>query len=118
MYSRNLPIGAAYNVLRVPPDSVPRDSLARFDHRHMGPQFAVLPLGLEKLSATLSITIFVENIHATHKHKIGELERQEARYMKQSQKWGASIEGHWGGVFYIIRTYMYDERTTQINSVK
>ena len=28
MYSRNLPTGAAYKVQRVPPDSVPPDSLA------------------------------------------------------------------------------------------
>ena len=42
----------------MPPDSVPQISLlsapsTRFDHRHKGPHFAVLPLGLENLTAAL-----------------------------------------------------------------
>ena len=58
MYSRNIQIGAAYKVLWVPPDSVLQISLlsapsTRFDHRHKGPHFAVLPLGLENLTAAL-----------------------------------------------------------------
>ena len=44
--------------LCVPPDSVPQIPLlsapsARCDHRHTGPHFAVLPLGLENLLAVL-----------------------------------------------------------------
>ena len=42
----------------MPPDSGPQISLlsapsTRFDHRHKGPYFAVLPLGLENLTAAL-----------------------------------------------------------------
>ena len=56
MYSRNLPIGAAYNVQRVPKIQIPKVPLLsapspRFDHGHKGPHFAVLPLDLENLSA-------------------------------------------------------------------
>ena len=45
----------------MPPDSVPQISLlsapsTRFDHRHKGPQFAVLPLDLENLTAALAIS--------------------------------------------------------------
>ena len=42
MYSRNISIGAAYKVLRVPPDSDPLLSVpsARFDHRRKGPHFS------------------------------------------------------------------------------
>ena len=59
MNSRNLPIGAAYKVLRLLPDSVPLLSApsARFDHKHKGPHFAVLPLGLKNLSAALTTPI-------------------------------------------------------------
>ena len=53
MNSRNLSIGAAYKVLRVPPDSVPQIPLlsvpyACFNHRHKKPFFVVLPLSLKK----------------------------------------------------------------------
>ena len=48
-------MGAANKALKVPPDSVPSDSLASAlrlaSIRHKGPHFAVLPLGLENLSA-------------------------------------------------------------------
>ena len=58
MFSSNFPTGAAYKVLRLPADSVPLDSFAfspsaRFNHRHKGSHFVVLPLGLENLSAAL-----------------------------------------------------------------
>ena len=59
MYSTNLPIGAAYKVLRMLPDSLPSDSLAlsalsaRFNLRRKGPISAALTLGLKNLLAAL-----------------------------------------------------------------
>ena len=54
MYSRKRLIGAAYKALRVPPDSIPLDSLAFCPFcLEKGPDFALLPLGLKGLLAAL-----------------------------------------------------------------
>ena len=58
MYSRNLPIGAAYKFLRMPPDSVPHIRLlsaisACLDHRHKGPHSAALIILYRNLSVII-----------------------------------------------------------------
>ena len=59
MNLKNFPLRAAYKVLRVPSDSLPLFSApsARFDHRHKGPHFANLSLGLKSLSAAMRLGI-------------------------------------------------------------